>query len=139
MGQKARPVACGDILRRVIGAVFCHRYYKKLTDYFRPCGQYGVVVSGGVETMALIATLGFEEGCTILSYDGANAFNSIYRPRLLPALTKIIPSQWYPMSWRTTHDGNMWLYCRFHTTLAILLEVHVMIQSSPAKHPTTMA
>ena len=25
-GQKARPVACGDVLRRVIGAVFCCRY-----------------------------------------------------------------------------------------------------------------
>ena len=25
LGQKARPVACGDVLRRVIGAVFCSR------------------------------------------------------------------------------------------------------------------
>ncbi|CAN0398019.1 unnamed protein product, partial [Ascophyllum nodosum] len=50
--------------------------------------QYGVAVSGGVEIMALTATLGFEEGCTILSYDGANAFNSIYRHRFLPALWK---------------------------------------------------
>ena len=39
--------------------------------------------------MALTATLGFEEGCTILSYDGANAFNGIYRHRFLPALTEI--------------------------------------------------
>ena len=42
--------------------------------------------------MALIATLGFEEGCTILSYDGANTFNSIYRHRFLPALAEIVPS-----------------------------------------------
>ena len=42
--------------------------------------------------MALIATLGFEEGCTILSYDGANAFNSIYRHRFLPALAEIVPT-----------------------------------------------
>ena len=42
--------------------------------------------------MALTATLGFEEGCTILSYDGANAFNSIYRQWFLPALAKIVPS-----------------------------------------------
>ena len=41
--------------------------------------------------MALTATLGFEEGCTILSYDGANAFNSIYRHRFLPALAEIAP------------------------------------------------
>ena len=78
MGQKARPVACGDVLRRVIGAVFCRRYGKKLADYFQPWGQYGVAESGGVETMALIATLVFEEGCIIMSYDGDNALNSIY-------------------------------------------------------------
>ena len=66
--QKARrPVACGDILRRVVGAVFCRPYSRKLADYFQPWGQYGVAVSGGVEIMALTATLGFEEGCTILS------------------------------------------------------------------------
>ena len=43
-----------------------------------------VAVSGGVEIMAFTATLGFEEGCTILSYDGVNAFNSIHRHRFLP-------------------------------------------------------
>ena len=85
-------MACGDVLRRVIGAVFCRRCGRKLADYFQPWGQYGVVVSGGVEIMALTATLGFEEGCTILSYDGANAFNSIYRHRFLPALAEIVPS-----------------------------------------------
>ncbi|CAM9828334.1 unnamed protein product, partial [Ascophyllum nodosum] len=49
LGQKARPVACGDVLRRVIGAVFCRRYGRKLADYFQPWGQYGVAISGGVE------------------------------------------------------------------------------------------
>ena len=42
--------------------------------------------------MARAATLGFEEGCAILSYDGANALNSIYRQRFLPALAEIVPS-----------------------------------------------
>ena len=42
--------------------------------------------------MALTATLGFDEGCTILSYDGANTLNSIYRHRFLPALAEIVPS-----------------------------------------------
>ena len=92
LGQKARPVACGDVLRRVIGAVFCHRYGTKLADCFQPWGQYGVAVSGGVEIMALTVTLGFEEGCTILSYNGPNTLNSIYHHRFLPALAKIIPS-----------------------------------------------
>ena len=85
-------MACGDVLRKVIDAVFCRRYSRKLADYFQPWGQYGVAVSGGVEIMALTVTLGFEEGCTILSYDGANAFNSIYRHRFLPALAEIVSS-----------------------------------------------
>ena len=42
--------------------------------------------------MALTAILGFKEGCTILSYDGANAFNSMYRNRFLPTLAEIVPS-----------------------------------------------
>ena len=69
LGQKARPVACGDVVRRVIGAVFCRRYGRKLADYFQPWGQYGVAVSGGIEIMAFTATLGFEECCSITSYD----------------------------------------------------------------------
>ena len=32
LGQKARPVACGDVLRSVIGAVFCRRYGRKTTS-----------------------------------------------------------------------------------------------------------
>ena len=49
-------------------------------------------MSGGVETMALMATLGFEEGCAILSYDGTNAFNTIYRHRFVQAVAEIVPS-----------------------------------------------
>ena len=42
--------------------------------------------------MALTAAPGFEESCTILLYDGVNAFNSIYRHRFLPALAEIVSS-----------------------------------------------
>ena len=85
-------MACGDILRIVIGAVICRRYGRKLSDYFQPWGQYGVAVLGGVEIMALTATVGFKEGCTILSYDATSTFNSIYRHRFLLALARIVPS-----------------------------------------------
>ena len=104
LGQNARPVACGDVLRRVIGAVFCRRYGRKLADYLQPWGQYGVVEPDGVEIMVLTSTLGFEQGFTILSYNGANVFNSIYRHRFLPALAEIVP-QWFPTHQTCTH-GN---------------------------------
>ena len=83
-------MACGDVLWRVTGTVFCRRYGRKLADYFQPWS--GVAVSGRVEIMALTATLGLKEGCAILSYDGANALNSIYHHRFLPALAEIVPS-----------------------------------------------
>ena len=38
------------------------------------------------------SSTGFDEGCTILPYDEANAFNSIYRHRFLSALAEIVPS-----------------------------------------------
>ena len=38
------------------------------------------------------SSTGFDEGCTILPYDGANAFNSIYRHSFLSALAEIVPS-----------------------------------------------
>ena len=80
-------MSCGELL-----PVFCHRYGKKLADYFQAWGQHRVVVSGGVDVMALTATLGFGEGSTISSYDGANAFNGIYCHRFLPALAEMVPS-----------------------------------------------
>ena len=64
----------------------------KLADYFQPWGQYGVAVSGGEEIVALTATLGFKEGCTIFSYDGGNAFSRVYCPRFLPALAEVVAS-----------------------------------------------
>ena len=36
MRQKTRPVARGDVLWRVIGAVFYRLYGRKLADYFQP-------------------------------------------------------------------------------------------------------
>ena len=77
LGQKARPVACGDILRRVIGAVFCRRYGRKLEDYFQSWGQYGLAVLGGVEKMALTATLGSKR-VTPFSYTTEQTLRTVY-------------------------------------------------------------
>ena len=42
--------------------------------------------------MTAATTLGLEEGCIILSYDGVSTFNSIYRHRFLPSLAGIVSS-----------------------------------------------
>ena len=68
--------------------------------------------------MALSATRGFEEGCPILLYDGANAFNSINRHRFLPALEEIVlslvPYPWEPLKLLFVLDGECG--CRWKKT-----------------------
>ena len=67
-----------------IDAVFCRRYGRILADYFQPLSQNGFAVLGGVEIIALTATLAFEERCSILSYDGDN-FLQQHTPRQVPS------------------------------------------------------
>ena len=54
--------------------------------------------------MALTTPLGFEEGCTILSCNGANVFNSIYHHRFLPTLAEIVPH--LSLTQQTCTHGN---------------------------------
>lgn len=91
----------GDVFRRVTGAISCCRYGRNLGDYFQPWGQYDVSVSGRIETKARIVTLVFEEGFTILSYDGANALTTFTATEVCRDQRKSSP-KWYPMSLRTT-------------------------------------
>lgn len=49
-----------------------------------------MAVPGSVEVMVLAATLGFQESCTTLSFDGAIVFNDIYCHRIFPALAELI-------------------------------------------------
>ena len=61
--------------------------------------------------MVLTATLGFEESCTILSYDGTNVFDSIYRHRFLTALVEIVPSEIpYASNVYAQELRNSWLH-----------------------------
>ena len=64
--------------------------------------------------MVFTATLGFEQGCTILSYDGINAFNSIHRHRFLPALAETIPSV-------VPFASNLYFYAREPPKLLVAL------------------
>ena len=93
LGQKARPVACvasygsnwhrfPPLIRQETG-----RLFPALRPVRRSSFRWNMI-----ENTALTTTLGSQEGCIILSYDGANTFNSIYRPKFLPALAEIVPS-----------------------------------------------
>lgn len=56
--------------------------------------------------MAPAATLEFQEGRSSLSFDGADAFNSIYRHRTVPALAKVLPKAMRYVSNTHVHESS---------------------------------
>ncbi|CAN0375941.1 unnamed protein product, partial [Laminaria digitata] len=91
IGEKARPVACGDVIRRIIGGTFCRQYTPQIASHFEPLGQYGVSVPGGSELLAVRATLAHQQGKSVIALDARNAFNAMARRAILPALADFIP------------------------------------------------
>jgi hypothetical protein len=62
VGEKGRPVACGDIFRRIWGGLVCRVVRSKAAPRFSRAGQVGVGVSGGVEIVSTTAQLVHEAG-----------------------------------------------------------------------------
>lgn len=91
VGPKARPIACGDTLRRLL----CRLYAKsKAADFaalLEPVGQYGVAVPAGVERLGLTAQLIHEAGGVLIAVDGRNAFNAVSRTAMLDRVAEFAP------------------------------------------------
>lgn len=73
LGEKVRPVACGNVLRRIIAGTFCWRYETSLDDVCEPWCQYRVSLRGGLQVVAEQAMKDHLRGYTVLSFDGTNA------------------------------------------------------------------
>lgn len=91
VGEKARPIACGDTIRRIFGKHYCRYHQGRFADYFEACGQYGVAAKSGAEKMGLTAQLIHEAGGIVLSIDGRNAFNALARDVMLRETAKQAP------------------------------------------------
>ena len=91
IGERSRPVASGDVLRRVVGGTFCRQYSSAISEHLEPKGQHGVSVQGGTELMVTKATVAYQQGYSLLTFDARNAFNSMKRRTILPALAELIP------------------------------------------------
>jgi hypothetical protein len=91
VGEKARPIACGDTLRRLFGHVFCEENKDRILELLEPVGQFGVGARGGAEVVALAAQLVYEAGGVLLAIDGTNAFNSLSRAAVLRAVANLTP------------------------------------------------
>ena len=91
VGVKARPIACGDTLRRLFGSIYCKRSKKACSALFEAVNQFGVAVTGGVERVAAMAQLVHQAGGTMLAIDGRNAFNAVSRTQVLKCVAKHLP------------------------------------------------
>lgn len=91
VGEKARPIACGDTTRRIFGKHYCRHHKDRFADYFEAGGQYGVAAKSGAEKMGLTAQLIHEAGGIVLSIDGRNAFNALARDVMLRETAKQAP------------------------------------------------
>jgi hypothetical protein len=93
VGEKARPIACGDALRRLFGRLFCQQPKNKARSaaLLEGAGQLGVGTRGGAERVALQAQLVYEAGGMALAIDGTNAFNALSRSALLGAVAEHMP------------------------------------------------
>lgn len=70
---------------------FCRQHGKKLASDVGPWGQHGEAVPGWTKVMALRATLGHQEDRIMLSFDGWNAFNCMFRSETFPAVSSVAP------------------------------------------------
>lgn len=91
-----RPIAVGEILRRLTGKCLMALVRDEARSYFYPA-QLGVAVPGGVEIAIHTARAWYDRHqCSTqkvaLKLDFSNAFNTVHREAVLSALTANFPS-----------------------------------------------
>ena len=91
-----RPIAVGEILRRLASRLCCQFARPYLSDFFLPYGQVGVGIPGGLEAAIhavrhSLAELGNDESLALLKIDMKNAFNECNRSAFLDGVCKEFP------------------------------------------------
>ena len=92
-----RPIAVGEILRRLASRLCCMAVKSTLPEVFLPYGQVGVGVPGGVEAAihalsALLDEHGDNADLCCLKIDFSNAFNECFRSSFLHRLHREFPA-----------------------------------------------
>ena len=107
-GGGIRPVACGSTTRRLVAKALCRMFRTDIRQAVGP-RQFGVGTSAGTEKMHKVLTVQAPmwETAAVLSFDAANAFNTIRRTKVRERLVETIPGLaracgwWYARA--TTH------------------------------------
>ena len=87
-----RPIAVGEVFRRITAKVICNQLKSNFSDHFSPL-QHGVAVEGGSEMLVHHIQLALESNPSwaLLKTDMSNAFNSVNRSNLLQQVESSFP------------------------------------------------
>lgn len=107
-----RPIAVGEVLRRLVSRCFCAALRPKADAIFLQNGQVGVGVAGGAEAAVQavrIKAAAVGERNLVLKVDVENAFNTISRGAVLRKVCEVFPEleAWF----RFSYGRAAVLYC----------------------------
>ena len=107
-----RPIAIGEVLRRLTSRCLCAMVKSKAADYFSP-HQLGVACPGGAETMvhslrACVDRHWEDDDFVVLKVDLRNAFNNVSRQAVLDQCHSHFPELFPWVSWCYSHPTNLW-------------------------------
>ncbi|KAK3263561.1 hypothetical protein CYMTET_27644 [Cymbomonas tetramitiformis] len=107
LGVNVRPIACGEVLRKLVAKVICRRRAKAFRARF--CGrrrddehgglraaQIGVAVKGGADlgVHTVQAALDRHPEWVYVKADARNAFNAVHREAMFEAIARDFPELW---------------------------------------------
>ncbi len=103
-GGGVRPIAVGEVLRRLISQVCCAAVKSKLPEIFLPYGQVGVGIPGGLDAAVhslscFIDTYGDNPTLCFSKLDMANVFNNCHRITFLQRLHRDLPELFGWVQW----------------------------------------
>ena len=95
-GSDVRPIAVGEVFRRLTAKVICHQKSSEFSSFFCPF-QHGIATPGGAElvTHHIQYLLESNPSWSVLITDVKNAFNSVSRQSVLQQIAQDFPDT-YP-------------------------------------------
>lgn len=111
-GGGIRPIATGNVIRRLTGHILCNKGRPQIETLLRP-HQVGVATKRGAEIAIHTARTYVHDPCNknkvLLKIDYKNAFNSIDRDKMLTPFKQFLP-EFYPFMYQCYRNPSLLFY-----------------------------